>query len=160
MKLGLSASAVRRVLEKGRNIPTKERRSTNVRRELRSALLQLEMIPLCLKLDSPTRWGSTIAMRKRYLKVHAAVQGALESYYTYTDAGSSGKVQQPTSSELRLLENVVDTLTVEETLSAGLGAEGSVTAYMKWEDAGHCRNLSRIPQMTLMTFNTSNVCWR
>ncbi len=69
-------------------------------------------------------------MGKRYLKVHSAIQDALKNNYTYTDAGCEGEVQHLTASEVRLLQRVV-TLSVVETIPAGLGAQPVVTFYME-----------------------------
>ena len=96
VRAGLSIPLVRTILAKVRLVSKLCRKSTNFQREMSVAVDVKEAgaalrdgrerIPAAnlvsrLIVDCPTRWGSTLAMVRRFLRVGPAVPSALSAYY-------------------------------------------------------------------------------
>jgi len=147
VRAGLSIPLVRTILAKVRLVSKLCRKSTNFQREMSVAVDVeeagaavrdgRERIPAAklvsrLIVDCPTRWGSTLAMVRRFLHVGPAVPSALSAYYHYT-ALSRGKVRVecPNRHELAALSEMVDFLKLVEYASTSIGAETIPTSPME-----------------------------
>jgi len=85
-----------------------------------------------LFMDFPTRWGSTLTVVRRCLRVGSAVPSALSAYYHYTTQ-SRGKVRVecPNKHDFAALSEMVDFLTVVEYAGTSIGAEIIPTSPME-----------------------------
>jgi len=85
-----------------------------------------------LIIDCPTRWGSTLAMVRRFVRVGAAIPPALSAFYHHAAVSSSKtRVECLNSMEQAALLSIIDFLTVLESASASLGSETEATSGME-----------------------------
>jgi len=85
-----------------------------------------------LIIDCPTRWGSTLTMLRRFVRVGPAVPPALSSYYFYTSVqGSKKRVECPNMVEQAALLAVISFLSVLEGASTSLGSEVKPTSLLE-----------------------------
>ena len=147
VRAGLAVPAVLSVLQKVRLVVKLCRTSTNLQRELRVALEQDEAAEAArdgrdrigaaklasrLIIDCPTRWGSTLARLRRFVRAGPAVPSALSTNYHYTPLTvRKVSVECPNQSELDALEEVISFLRVLESASESLGSEANATSSME-----------------------------
>jgi len=176
VRAGLAVSAVKEVLQKVRLVAKLCRTSTNFQRELRVAADSeeaaaaesggRERVPAAtlvsrLIIDCPTRWGSTLAMLCRFVRVGPAVPSALSKSYHYTQpTGRKKRVECPNQPELDALSQLITFLRMIESASTSLGSEVVDTSPMEeavyWcvrkagaPDGGECGALSALKRAVL-----------
>jgi len=147
VRAGLAVPAVRAALQKVRLVAKLCRTSTNFQRELRVAVEKDEAaaaerdgrertatakLVSRLIIDCPTRWGSTLAMLRRFVRVGPAVPSALSTYYHYTQpTGRKVRVECPNQPELDALAEIISFLSILESASTSLGSESVATSPME-----------------------------
>jgi len=147
VRAGLAVPAVRSVLRKVRLVAKLSRTSTNFLRELGVAVdkeeaaaaelggrerVHADALVSRLIIDCPTRWGSTLAMLCRFVRVGPEVPLALSTYFHYTQlSGRKLRVEGPNQPELDVLSEVITFLRVIESASASLGSEVVATGSME-----------------------------
>jgi len=148
----LAVPAVRSVLKKVRLVAKLSRTSTKFLRNLGVAVdkeeaaaaelggrerVHADALESCLIIDCPTRWGSTVAMLCRFVRVGPAVPLALSTFYHYTQlSGGTIRVEGPNKPELDVLSEMTTFLRVIEIASSSLGSEvvdtGSMEEAVYW----------------------------
>ena len=147
VRAGMAVPLVRATLDKVRLVAKLCRTSTNIQGEMRLAVTQEEARASTLErrkrktpaslvsrliIDCRTRWGSALAMLRRFFRVGAAVPAALSAYYHYTAiSASKARVACPSFQEQAALTQLVGIMTVLESASATLGSEDAATSPME-----------------------------
>jgi len=147
VRAGLAVPCLRGILKNVRLVSKLCRTSTNFKEELRLSVEREEArmataegrgivresdLVSRLMIDCPTRWGSTLTMLRRFVRVGPAVPPALSSYYFYTSVqGSKKRVECPNMVEQAALLAVISFLSVLEGASTSLGFEVKPTSFLE-----------------------------
>jgi hypothetical protein len=154
VRAGLAVKPVRDLLDKVRLVAKLCRTSTNFQRQLEPSVAAESRAAENsgsartttvhrLLLDCPTRWGSTLVMVERYLRVASAVSAALSAYFYQASTGKK-KVEALNLQQQLSMRETVSFLGVLENASAGLGSELSVTAPLEEIVYWHTRRTGEV----------------